>query len=108
MTHRFENIYKKDIADHIKREEKTKLQSSLRQDFSLMENSWGDYGRYDAWFSAGLNNAQLSTVASYNTLVPFFNEILNESGGDLNVFYVKVAELAELDEAERDLRLERN
>jgi predicted aminopeptidase len=73
-----------------------------------MEHSWGEYGRYGTWFSAGLNNAQLSTVASYNTLVPFFNEILDESGGDLSVFYVRVAELAELDEVERDRRLERN
>ena len=105
---RFDNIYKKDIADHIKREEKTKLQSSLRHDFSLIENSWGEYGLYGTWFSAGLNNAQLSTVASYNSLVPFFNEILNESGDDLSVFYAKVAELAELDEVERDRRLERN
>lgn len=40
--------------------------------------------------------------------MPFFNEILNESGDDLNVFYAKVAELAELDEVERDRRLERN
>jgi predicted aminopeptidase len=72
-----------------------------------MENKWGDYGRYDAWFSGDLNNAQLSTVVSYNTLVPFFTKILDESD-DITMFYAEVEKLAELEEAERRERVKAN
>ena len=103
----FDSLYEKDIADHLKREQKAEIQVSLRNEFSIMENKWGDYGRYDAWFSGDLNNAQLSTVVSYNTLVPFFTKILDESD-DITMFYAEVEKLAELDEAERRERVKAN
>lgn len=98
---KFTALYKEEVADQIKRQRKLELQTALRNEFANIEKKWGDYGSYDVWFSHALNNAQLSTVASYNTLVPFFNKILLASDGDLNAFYIRVAELAELDKAER-------
>ena len=102
---KFTALYKEDLEDHIKRQRKLELQTALRNEFASIEKKWGNYGSYDVWFSHALNNAQLSTVASYNTLVPFFNKILLESDGDLEVFYMRVAELAELDKAERAIEI---
>ena len=42
---------------------------------------------YEAWVSAGLNNAHLAAVSSYQGCVPGFQRLLAEAGGDLPRFY---------------------
>ena len=63
--------------------------------YKLLKESWQGYGGYDAWFARELNNAQLSTVASYNDWVSAFNMLLDQEGGELRAFYRRVAELAD-------------
>ena len=83
------------------RERKQKIQHALREDYAEFREAW-DYRGYDRWFDGPLNNAQLSTVASYNDLVPAFARLLIESEGDLARFYVRVEEISRLPAAERE------
>lgn len=87
------------------RRRKAALQDRLRADYEQLKSGWQDYNGYDAWFSRSLNNAQLSTVASYNDLVPYFNELLAASEGDFSAFYSRVKALAGLSRDEREALL---
>ena len=51
------------------------------------------------------SNALLASFATYSALVPAFERLLAERGGDLDLFYARVKELAQLDKAERARRL---
>ena len=50
---------------------------------------------------AGLNNARLSSLATYHELVPAFQVLLRQVDYDLNEFYTKVKALASLPKKER-------
>ena len=99
---RFEDLYQQELSEAEKRRRKADLQEALRQAYQDLNRSWGGVGAYDTWFSSSLNNAQLSTVSSYNELVPVFQQLLLEQGGDLEAFYAQVNELAQMNEEQRD------
>ena len=102
---RLSKVYEAELSDALKREKKLKLQHRMRQEYVLLAEEWGGDGGYDSWFANSLNNAQLSTVTSYNDLVPNFERLLAKSGGDLEKFYSMVSEIAALDETQRQDKL---
>ncbi|KKK53702.1 hypothetical protein LCGC14_3092130, partial [marine sediment metagenome] len=53
-----------------------------------------------------LNNAKLSTIASYHQWLPAFQQIWVEVDNDLSRFYERVQQLADLGVSERTLALE--
>ena len=99
---RLEENYAREISDAHKRRTKTDLQSEMREQYQLLKARWGGSSAYDRWFSASLNNAQLSTVSSYNDLVPAFKSLLEANKNDLRSFYKRVGELAQLNQSQRD------
>jgi predicted aminopeptidase len=88
------------------RQGKQERLEQLRRDYATLKGEWEGYSGYDNWFSQPLNNAQLSTVATYNNLVPAFQALLARQNGDLAAFYEAVAALAELDPGTRRARLQ--
>lgn len=99
---RFESVYQQDVTEASMRSQKLELQESLREEYNALKRQWQDYGGYDGWFSRSLNNAQLSTVASYNDLLPFFRELFAQSGQDFSQFYAEAKRISELPESARD------
>lgn len=95
-------LYEKEITASAMRSEKMRLQNQLREEYQELKQEWQAYAGYDGWFSQSLNNAQLSTVGSYNDLVPFFNNLLEQSSQDLALFYEEVKRVAELNTTERE------
>jgi predicted aminopeptidase len=87
------------------REEKARIAAQLREDYVRLKASWGGYSGYDHWFSQSLNNAQLNTVALYYDLVPGFQALLQNTGSDLEQFYVAVEKLKALSKKQRHERL---
>jgi len=63
-------------------------------------------GRYDALL-AGLNNAVLASIATYEDLVPAFARLFDSAGGSWTEFQASVREIARLPTAERLAVLER-
>jgi predicted aminopeptidase len=49
---------------------------------------------YEAWISAGLNNAHLAAVSSYQGCIPGFQRLLVAAGGDLRRFHAAARALA--------------
>lgn len=97
---RLAGLYAQQLNEAVLRERKQQIQSALREEYAAFRERW-DYRGYDRWFDGPLNNAQLSTVASYNDLVPAFARLLAESGGDLAQFYARVEGISHLPAAER-------
>jgi predicted aminopeptidase len=94
---RLEALYKLDIATEPMRERKKAEFERLASDAAYM--------RHGAGFESAPNNALLAAFATYSQLVPAFERLLAESGGDLDRFYARVKALAQLDKAERERRL---
>ena len=101
----FDSLYQEEISAEQKRQNKSALQNQLRTDYEQLKISWNGYNGYDAWFSHSLNNAQLSTVSSYNDLVSYFNDLLLESNGEMDRFFDAVNALVAMAEEDRDALL---
>ena len=99
---RFQSLYQLEINESSMRSQKLELQQTLREEYAVLKQQWQGYEGYDGWFSRSLNNAQLSTVASYNDLLPFFAAVFEQSNQDFSTFYAEVSRLADLPEQERD------
>ena len=102
---RFRDLYAEPLAAGEMRSRKQLLQQQMRNDYQLLRQDWNGYAGYDSWFSRSLSNAQLSTVASYNDLLPAFNALLESLGGELPAFYAAVGELTQLSPQQRAVRL---
>lgn len=99
---RFELLYGQDVPEPSMRSKKAQLQQAMRDEYAVLKQQWQGYAGYDGWFSRSLNNAQLSTVASYNDLLPFFAAVFEQSNQDFSAFYAEVSRIADLSEQERD------
>jgi len=93
---RFGELYRRDLSAAEMRREKAALQARMRGDYGSLKARWGGYAGYDGWFSRSLNNAQLSTVGSYNDLAPQLRELLRIHDNDLPAFYEKMRELGRM------------
>jgi predicted aminopeptidase len=89
-----------------KRLRKQQIIDQLREDYEKLKSAWGGHTEYDRWFSKPINNAKLSTVATYYQFVPAFNRLLTQQNGDLSAFYHRVRNIAKLPKAERHALLQ--
>ena len=103
---RLDALYQEAIDSELKRQRKLQLQDELRADYQMLKQQWNDYSGYDSWFAGSLNNAQVSTVSSYNDLVPYFECMLASADGDLQTFYAEVRRIASLETEARDLLID--
>jgi predicted aminopeptidase len=93
------------LRDEQLRMDKQQLIERLRQEYSQRKMEWGGATDYDTWFAARINNAQLNSVAAYYDLVPGFERLLAQNGGDLEKFYDAAHRLAHEHKRERDRSL---
>jgi predicted aminopeptidase len=99
-------LYDGPLADADKRLAKQQRISRLRDDYTALKNQWQGYDGYDGWFARDLNNAQLATVVTYNSLVPAFTAMLRAANGDFSLFYQDAVQLKQLTPAERQQKLQ--
>jgi predicted aminopeptidase len=83
------------------RPQKQQLLDRLRQEYAQLKAQWGGDTEYDEWFARPLNNAQLNSVAAYYDLVPGFERLLAQNGGDLGKFYDAADKLAREPKSQR-------
>jgi predicted aminopeptidase len=102
---RLQEIYASGEPADDKRARKRKVFDELQRDYATLRASWGGYAGYDRYFAQELNNAHLGAIGAYNDLVPAFDALLAQSGGDFPSFYAEVRRVAALPKAERDAEL---
>lgn len=99
-------VYAAQAPDEVRRAGKRAALEALAAEYRALRESWGGWGGYDRFFDPLPNNAHLGAFATYNAWVPAFEALLEQAGGDLPRFHAAVRELARLDRAERDARLQ--
>ncbi len=97
----FEN-YGSRQSDEVKRERKQQLFAMLKDAYAQLRASWGGFAGYDRFFAQDLTNAHLASIGAYNDLVPAFDALLAQTGGDFPRFYQEVKRLAGLPKERRD------
>ena len=90
--------------DASKRRGKAEVYAALQHAYAEQKQQWGGYAGYDSWF-ATLNNAKLNTIGTYYDLVPAFQALLRQQGGDLEEFMAECRKLSRLSLVERHRRL---
>lgn len=98
-------IYASTMDDDKKRIAKAERLQQSFHDYASIKESWQNYKGFDAWMQRGLNNARLSSVATYYDLVPAFQTLLQQVDGDLDKFYAEVKKLGALSAEERLAKL---
>lgn len=105
---RLSALYRSAASDDDKRRSKAELLSEMRAEHAALKaGPWQGYTGYDGWF-AQVNNASFGVLAAYTDLVPQFEQLLAEQGGDLPRFYAEVRRLAALPMDERRRTLQRD
>lgn len=92
-----EEVYLADTGEVEKRREKVRLIEKLREDYTQLEERWGDGPVYRAWIDGPVNNARLNAVSLYYGLVPGLQQLLAREHDDLPAFYRRCREIAGLD-----------
>lgn len=83
-------------ADDVKRGRKQQLLAMLKDDYARLRAGWGGFAGYDRFFAQDLTNAHLAAMGAYNDLVPAFDALLAQTGGDFVRFFEEVKRLAAL------------
>jgi predicted aminopeptidase len=97
--------YASDAPDDAKRARKQQILAELKREYATLKQAWGGYAGYDRYFEQNPNNAHLAAVGAYNDLVPAFEVLLAQNGGDFASFYAAVRQIAALPKPERDRAL---
>lgn len=98
-------LYETELPAAEKRARKAALFAELQTGYDALRTTWGQLGGADRWFGQRPNNALLASVSIYTRLVPSFEALLRQQGGDLPAFYQQVRALARLPADERVSRL---
>lgn len=98
-------IYESALDNDQKRSAKKAVLQQAFDDYEALKKSWNGYDGYDPWMQRGLNNARLSSIATYYDLVPAFQTLLRHVDSDLQKFYSEVKALGALPENERLAKL---
>jgi predicted aminopeptidase len=114
-------IYAGGGEDEARRAAKRRAIDDARASYLQLRATWPGPPWFDGWFGLRVpapgeapvlvdatlpNNASLAALASYEERVPAFAAMLAEAGGELTVFYARVAELGATAEAPREAALD--
>lgn len=100
-----EAVFAAPLDDDAKRARKAEVMARLRAAHErLKAGRWGGFAGYDPWFERA-NNAALGVQAAYDELVPAFERLFEQQGGDFARFHAEVRRLAALPREQRRSRL---
>jgi predicted aminopeptidase len=100
-----EALYARDIAKDEMRALKRGVFDHLAQQHVVLKTAWGGRSPFDRWFSEGVNNAHLVSIATYEECVPGIEAVLQATGNDLEAFYGRMRAIAALDPEARRARV---
>lgn len=81
---------------------KSAVFDGMRRKYHELKLGWAEAKGYDSWFDGTLNNADLVSIATYQSCLPGLRRELAALNGDLPAFYRHARLLAKMPAAERD------
>lgn len=79
--------------------------SHLRQRAVALDRKQGSTMKIERWFAKPVNNARLATLSTYYELLPGFEALLTQNGGDLEKFFKEVEAMKRLPHRVRTERI---
>jgi predicted aminopeptidase len=104
---RLKELFDLSISDTEKRLQKAHIFEELREEFLHLKTSKPELSSYDAWFALPMNNALLATVSIYTQLLPAFQAILQQHGGNMENFFDAIKKISKLSKNKRNLWLQK-
>ncbi|MBL4826803.1 MAG: aminopeptidase [Spongiibacteraceae bacterium] len=114
-----DTLYQQTLPDEKKRiAKRQRIENFLHQTYPEFKTRWNGYSGYDLWVKGKtaqgesntgplvLNNAKLSTIASYHRWLPAFEQLLLDVEGDFKQFYQQVEQMSEWESGRRQQTLE--
>ena len=100
-----QTVYSSDLGLEEKRYAKNQIIADGYERYDRLKVAWGGYAGYDRWMEKGLNNARLSSAATYHELVSAFQVLMQSVDHDLPAFYAEVKKLGSLPKDARQVKL---
>jgi predicted aminopeptidase len=97
-----EKLYGSGLPAPVMRERKRSAFGALASRMRQLQRQAKGESPYEDWLEDGLNNADLTSVATYYDCMPGFQRLLQSDNGNLPRFYSDVRDLAREPQAERD------
>ncbi len=104
---KLESMYAAQLPADQMRTKKKAILESMQNNYEALKQHWAGYETYDSWFASGLNNAKIAAIATYREYMPAFQAMLEETNGNLELFYQRAAALGDLPKDERQAELNR-
>jgi predicted aminopeptidase len=95
-------IYASRIEAGMMREKKREVLAGLRSAYLSLKSEWGGHAPFAEMVDAGINNADLVSVSTYESCIPGLARELKRVQGDLGAFFARVRVLAKMSRGERD------
>jgi len=94
-------LYASGQIDIEKRAAKAAIFEVLQAEYGELSADWLEPVPFSGWFSGPINNASFAAVSVYDDHVPALRALFQQSSGDLETFYQRATELAEMGLEER-------
>jgi predicted aminopeptidase len=94
-------LYASGQIDIEKRAAKAAIFEALQAEYGEVSADWPEPVPFSGWFSGPINNASLAAVSVYDDHVAALRALFQQSSGDLETFYQRATELAEMELEER-------
>ncbi|MEM1085893.1 MAG: aminopeptidase [Verrucomicrobiota bacterium] len=88
---RLDAVYEGEGSEAEKRDGKRRELAELKSGLRKLRGEWG--GGLTSWIDDPINNARLNSFITYEGEVPRFARLIEECGGDFEVFWERVREL---------------
>lgn len=106
---RLEDLYTEARDEEAMRTAKASILAATIESYQELVAQWQvqglRYRPYEQMVLNGLNNASLSALATYDDYRPAFMQLYRECEADLNCFYARTEDIAELKPGERERQL---
>ncbi|MGK0297328.1 MAG: putative aminopeptidase [Gammaproteobacteria bacterium] len=89
-----EELYQTNSTKNQIRQRKAQLIEDLKKLIIERQSIWGDDKRFQSWTTSNINNARLSLISTYRTLVPDFIYAYENIGSDLPNFYSRIIQIS--------------
>lgn len=98
---RLERLYASSLQEAAMRVDKALIFEELKRDYAALRSKWGNDTGYDAWIQNGLNNAKISSVATYHEHEQAFEALFQAAGASFDEFFRLAGKIGNLDKAKR-------
>ncbi len=88
--------------DDSKRAQKKQIFNELAAAYLVLKQRWGGYDGYDDWMAEDMNNAKLTSIATYHNYVQPIRSILESVDNDLSRFYAAMMVLESWSNEQRE------